>query len=205
LIDLYMAGTSNGLRASIALEECGLPYRLHKVDLMKGEHRKPEYVAVNPAGLIPTIVDHDGPGGKPLTLSQSGAILLYCAEKTGKLLPQDPARRALCMQWFLQAASDVAGAGTMMFWYGMAAPDKTPANVQWLEQRFLGTLQVVDRHLAEHEYLADECSVADLMLYPIYAGRKALVDKAGGFENLHRWGSRLGSRPGVAKGMGVMS
>ena len=79
MIDLYMAGTSNGLRASVALEECGLAYRLHKLDLTRGEHRKQEYLAINPAALIPTIVDDDGPGGKPLTLSQSSAILLYCA------------------------------------------------------------------------------------------------------------------------------
>jgi GST-like protein len=204
MIDLYMAGTSNGLRASVALEECGLPYRLHKLDLMKGEHRKPEYLKVNPAGLIPAIVDDDGPGGKPITLSQSSAIVLYCAEKSGKFIPADPARKALAMEWFMQAASDVAGAGTMIFWYGVAAPDKTPANAQWLEQRFLASLQIVERHLARHEYLADELSVADLLLYPNYAGRKAMIDKAGGFEHINRWGATLAARPGIQKGMGVM-
>ncbi len=204
MIDLYMAGTSNGLRASVALEECGLAYTLHKVDLTKGEHKNPQYLKLNPAGLIPTIIDHDGPGGRPLTLSQSSAILLYCAEKSGKFIPGDPARKALAMQWFMQAASDVAGAGTMIFWYGIAAPDKTPANTQWLEQRFLGTLAVVDRHLADHDYLAGEISVADLLLYPNYAGRKALIDQAGGFANLHRWGAAMGARPGVQKGMKVL-
>jgi GST-like protein len=201
MIDLYMAGTSNGLRASVVLEECGLPYTLHKIDLMKGEHRKPAYLAINPAGLIPTIVDHEGPGGARFTLSQSAAIVLYCAEKAGKFIPQDAGRRAQCMQWFMQAASDVAGAGTIIFWYGMAGPDKTSANAHWLEQRFLNTLQIVDRHLAGREYLVDEISVADLLLYPNYAGRKALIDKAGGFENLHRWGERVGARTGVRKGM----
>jgi len=204
MIDLYMTGTSNGLRASVALEECGLAYTLHKVDLMKGEHKTSEYLKLNPAGLIPTIIDHDGPGGKPLTLSQSSAILLYCAEKAGKFIPRDPARKALAMQWFMQAASDVAGAGTMIFWYGVNAPDKTAANAQWLEQRFLSSLRVVDQHLAAHAYLADEISVADLLLYPNYAGRKPLIDKAGGFGNLHRWGAQLAARPGVQKGMNVM-
>lgn len=205
MIDLYMAGTSNGLRASVALEECGLPYTLHKLDLMKGEHRKPEYLAINPAGLIPAIVDSDGPGGKPITLSQSGAIVLYCAEKSGRFLPRDSARRALAMQWFMQAASDVAGAGTILFFYGMFAPDKTPANTEWLEGRYANAMRVVDRHLAGHEYLADEISVADLLLYPNYAGRKPLLDKAGGFEHLHRWGAAMAARPGIQKGMTVLN
>lgn len=205
MIDLYMAGTSNGLRASVIIEECALPYRLHRLDLMKGEHRKAEYLAVNPAGLIPAIVDHDGPGGQPLTLSQSGAIVLYCAEKAGMFMPRDAARRALAMQWFMQAASDVAGAGTIMFFYGMFAPDKTPANTAWLEGRFVNAMKTVEQHLANHEFLADELSVADLMLYPNYAGRKAVLEKAGDFPHLHRWGNALAARPGVARGMSVLN
>jgi len=204
MIDLYMAGTSNGFRAAVALEECGLPYRLTKLDLMKGEHRKPQYLALNPAGLIPAIVDPDGPGGKPIVLSQSGAILLYCAGKAGRFIPVDPARRAAAMQWFMQAASDVAGAGTMIFWYGMAAPDKTPANAQWLEQRFVNTFKVVDHHLAERDYLADEISVADLLLYPNFATRKALLEKAGGLDHLYRWGAMMAARPGIDRAMRVL-
>lgn len=201
MIDLYVAGTSNGLRALVALEECELPYTVHKLDLSKGEHKKPEFLKVNPAGMIPAIVDREGPGGKPLTLTQSAAILLYCAEKAGRYIPKDPVRKALAMQWFMQAASDVSGAGTMIFWYGMAAPDKTPANAEWLEKRLLTALSVVDAHLADHEYLADEISVADILLYPNYATRKALVDKAGGFANLHRWGAMMAARPGTQRGM----
>ena len=94
MIDLYAAGTSNGMRARIALEECGLPYTLNFIDLAKGENKTPQFLAMNPNGQIPVIVDHDGPGGKPVTLSQSTAILLYCAEKSGKFLPKDPAARA---------------------------------------------------------------------------------------------------------------
>ena len=115
MIDLYLAGTANGLRASVALEEAGLPYRAHKVDLAKGEQRSPEFLKLNPAGLIPVIVDHDGPHGKPLTLSQSGAILLYAAEKSGRLLPKDIARRTVALQWLMQAASDIAGASNTVF------------------------------------------------------------------------------------------
>src|ERR1700687_3849688 len=109
MIDLYLAPTANGLRATVALEETGLPYRAHPVDLAKGEQRSPEFLKLNPAGLIPVIVDDEGPGGKPLTLSQSGAIVLYAAEKSGKLLPRDPVRRAVALQWLMQAASDISG------------------------------------------------------------------------------------------------
>jgi len=201
MIDLYWAGTSNGLRASIALEECGLAYTLHKLDLPKREHKAPEYLKINPAGMIPAMIDSDGPGGKPITITQSGAIIHYCAEKAGRLIPRDPARKATAMQWFLQIASDVSGSGTMLFWYGAAAPDKTPGNQEWLEKRFLTALSVCDQQLAGNEYLAGEISIADVMLYPNYAGRKPLIDKAGGFANLHRWGAAMAARPGVAKGM----
>src|SRR5205809_8000992 len=93
MIDLYAAGTSNGMRARIGLEECGLAYNFHPLDLGKGEQKSPSFLAMNPNGQIPVIVDSDGPGGKPVTVSQSVAVLLYCAEKSGKFLPKDPAAR----------------------------------------------------------------------------------------------------------------
>ena len=93
MIDLYAAGTSNGMRARMALEECGLPYTFHRIDLTKGEHKTPQFLAMNPFGQIPVLVDSDGPGGKPVTLHQSTAILLYAAEKSGKHLPKDLAAR----------------------------------------------------------------------------------------------------------------
>src|SRR6185437_6286529 len=103
MIDLYTAGTGNGFRAAIVLAESGLPHRIHKIDLGKGEQKTPEFLARNPAGAIPVLVDSEGPGGKALTLSQSGAIALYLAEKSGKFLPKDASRRALALQWFMQA------------------------------------------------------------------------------------------------------
>ena len=107
MIDLYTAATSNGMRARIALEECGLPYKLNFIDLSKGENKTPQFLAMNPNGQIPVIVDHEGPGGKPLTLSQSTAILLYCAEKSGKFLPKDPAARAAMLQALMSASTDI--------------------------------------------------------------------------------------------------
>ncbi len=201
MIDLYLAGTANGLRASVALEECGLAYTAHKIDLGKGEQRSADYLKLNPAGQIPVIVDHDGPGGRPLTLAQSGAIILYCAEKTGKFLPRDAAQRALVMECFMQGATDLAPTSGAIFQLEMVAPEKNEAITNHFKKRLLSFFSLFDARLAGREYLAGDISVADLMLYPNYAARKALIDAAGGFANLHRWGAAMAARPGVAKGM----
>lgn len=203
MIDLYSAGTANGFRASVALEEAGLSYRVHKVDLAKGEHRRAEFLKLNPAGLIPVIVDLAGPGGKPITLSQSGAIILYIAEKTGKLLPKDAARRAIALQWFMQGATDVAATSGAIFRLENSVPEKIPSSIDYFKNRLLGFLSVCDAQLAGRDYLADELSVADLMLYPNFALRKALIDEAGGLPHLQRWGATMASRPAVQKGMNV--
>ena len=204
MIDLYLAGTANGYRAAVALEEAGLPYRIHKIDLGKGESHTPEFLKLNPAGLIPVIVDQDGPGGKPLTLAQSGAIILYAAEKAGKLLPRDAARRAMAMQWFTQGLSDVAGTSGALFRCENSVPEKIAANTEYFRKRLLGFFSVCDAHLADHDFLADEFSVAELMLYPNFAARKPMLDEAGGLANLQRWGAVVGARPGIQKGMKVL-
>ena len=201
MIDLYMWGTANGLRASIALAETGLAHRVHKVDLGKGEQKTPEFLKLNPAGQIPVIVDHDGPGGRPLTLAQSGAIIVYACEKAGRFIPTDGVRRAMAAQWFLCTASDIAGTSGAVFVLESVAPEKVPANVDFFKSRLLNYFRNIDRHLAARDFLADEISFADLALYPNYALRKPLIDAAGGMENLKRWGERMAARPGVQKGM----
>jgi GST-like protein len=201
MIELYFAPTANGQRACVALEETGLAYRLHKVDLAKGEQRSAQFLRLNPAGLIPVIVDSDGPGGKPLVLTQSAAIMLYCAEKSGKFLPQDAGRRALAMQWFMQAASDISGTSGTIFRLENTAPEKSAGNVEYFRKRLLAFFSVCDQALEGRDYLAGELSVADLLLYPNFAARKALLDQAGGFGNLQRWGAAMAARPGVARGM----
>jgi len=203
MIDFYTAGTANGHRAAVALEESGLAYRVHKLNLQAGDQRKPDYLQVNPAGAIPAIVDDEGPGGKPLTLAQSGAILLYLAEKSGRFLPRDPARRALAIQWLMFACSDVAGGSGTLFQLAMAAPEKSAANVEFFEKRLVHELRAADGQLAGRDYLADEISVADLALYPVVATRKPVIEKHGGLPNLTKWAERMAARPGVAKGMQV--
>lgn len=201
MIDLYLAGTGNGLRASVALEEAGLPYRVHKLDLAKGEQRSAEFLKINPAGLIPAIVDSNGPDGRPLTLTQSGAIVLYAAEKSGRLLPQDVAARALALQWFMQAATDIGGANGAVFQTELRAPEKSAANLTYFKTRLLNFFGVVDLHLSGREFLSSEFSVADVMLYPNFALRKVMIDEAGGFAHLQRWGATIAARPAVQRGM----
>ena len=204
MIDLYLSGTANGFRASVALEEAGLPYRLHRIYLAKGEHRKPEYLGINPAAQIPAIVDQDGPGGKPLALAQSGAIIVYAAEKSGRFLPRDPVRRAKAWEWFMQGATDVAATSGALFRVENSVPEKHDGNTGYFRQRLLGFFAVCDAHLASHEYFADEFSIAEMMIYPNFALRKPMIDQAGGFPNLQRWGAEVAARPAVQRGMKVL-
>lgn len=199
MIDLYTASTGNGRRATVALEECGLPYTVHKLDLSKGESKTPEFLKINPAGAIPAIVDADGPGGKKVALAQSGAIVLYCAEKTGKLLPKDPARRAEAYQWFMQATTDIAPTSSSIFYVSTHVPVKDAGNTSYFEQRLLTQLGVVDKQLAGKDYIVGECSIADIALYPVVAARKAMIDAAPGLANVKAWAARMAARPAIAK------
>jgi len=201
VIDLYMWGTANGLRASVALAECGLEHRIHKVDVTKGATRTPEFLKLNPAGAIPVIVDQDGPGGQPLTLTQSGAIVVYACEKAGRFIPTDGRRRALAAQFFAMAASDIAGTSGTIFRLEFMVPEKSAANTDFFKNLLINYFRVIDGHLAGRKFLADEISFADLMLYPNYAVRKALIEAAGDLPNLAAWGARMAARPGVQKGM----
>jgi GST-like protein len=196
-----MWGTANGLRASLALAECGLEHRVHKVDITKGEAKQPGFLKLNPAGAIPVIVDQDGPGGKPLTLAQSGAIVVYACEKAGRFIPTDLRRRAAAAQYFAMALSDVAGTSGTIFRMEFVVPDKSAANTDFFKGMLLNYFRVIDQHLAGRDYLADEISFADLALYPNFAARRPLIEAAGGMEHLRAWGARMAARPAVQKGM----
>ncbi len=203
MIDLYTAGTQNGHRAAIALEESGLAYRAHKLNLQAGEQQSAAYLAINPAGVIPAIVDDEGPGGARLTLAQSGAITLYTAEKSGRMLPRDSARRAAALQWFMLACSDCAVTSGTIFQLANHAPEKSQPNVAFFEGRLLAFFTVADARLDGRDFLADEFSIADAALYPVYAVRKAIADQAGNLAHLTRWGEAMAARPAIARGMKV--
>lgn len=202
MIDLYAAGTSNGMRARIALEECGLEYKLHPVNIAKGEQKSAAFLAMNPNGQIPVIVDHDGPGGKKLTLSQSTAILLYCAEKSGKFLPRDPAQRPAVLQALMSASTDITPVFGALF-ACVNAKEKHEPSVQMFRDRMKALFKVWDDHFATRKYAAgDEVTVADLSLFAGYTRtRGAAPDAVAGMSNLSRWGDEMGSRPAIQRAL----
>lgn len=201
MIDLYTAATSNGLRASVILEECNMPYRTTVLDIFKGATRTEQFLKINPLGTIPVIVDSDGPDGKPYTLSQSWAIILYCAEKAGKYIPKSAHARALAYQWLIHSAVDITGTSTALFHTTMRAPEKSAKNQEYFEGVLGGFFKSIDQRLGEVEYLAGEFSVADLGLYPTYNARKAAAEKAGDLKNLKRWAAVMAARPALQRGM----
>ena len=202
MIDLYTAGTSNGMRARIALEECGLAYTLHPIALEKGEHKTPSFLAMNPNGQIPVIVDRDGPGGRPLTLSQSTAILMYCAEKSGRFLPKDPAARAAILQSLMSASTDVTPIFGAYFAVLRAKEPHAPT-AQLFKDRLRGFFKVWDDLLAGRKHCAgDELTIADLSLYAGYARIKgAAADIVDGLPNLARWGDAISALPAIQRAL----
>lgn len=200
MIELYAAGTSNGMRARIALEECGLAYQFHPIDLAKGENRTPQFLAMNPFGAIPVLKDSDGPGGKPVLISQSTAILLYCAEKTGRHLPKDPAARPAMLEALMRASTDVTpmfGAVTL----ASRMKEPHPATVAEFKGRLQGQFKTWDGILAAQRYAAGaELTIADLSLYAGYWRTKGAVPElVAGNPNLERWAAEMAARPAIQK------
>ena len=203
MIDLYTWTTPNGRKASIMLEEVGLPYTVHPINIGKGDQHTPDFLRINPNNKIPAIIDHDGPGGQPVTVFESGAILIYLAEKTGRLLPKDGADRAAALQWLM---FQMGGVGPMFGQVGhfkMAAPEPNPYAEKRYTDESLRLLGVMDGRLTDAPYLAGAYSIADIATYPwILAGRRLGLDLEA-FGNVSRWLEAIGERPAVVKGMAV--
>src|SRR3984885_4647599 len=163
MIDVYSWATPNGHKVHIMLEECGLPYAVHAVDIGAGDQFKPDFLAISPNNKIPAIIDSDGPEGKPLSLFESGAILFYLAEKTGKFLPSDPAGRYATMQWLM---FQMGGVGPMLgqaHHFRIYAPEKVEYAVNRYSNEAKRLYGVMDRQLGVTRYLAgDEYSIADI-------------------------------------------
>jgi GST-like protein len=152
-------------------------------------------------GQIPVMVDPDGPGGKPLTLSQSGAILLYLAEKSGKLIPKDPYVHAKTFEWLFTACTDISVTSGAIFQLTTVAKEKVPSNIEHFENRLLRYFRVCDSHLKGKDYLVGELTVADVALFPVTNSRKPLIDKAGDLPHLTRWMGTMGARPAIQRAL----
>ena len=204
MIDLYAAGTSNGMRARIALEECGLKYNWHPIDLTKGGNKTPEFLALNPMGQIPVLVDNEGPGGKKITMAQSSAIMMYCAEKAGKFIPKDPAKRATMLEAYMSASTDITPMfGTVNTIVRSKEPHEPTAAM--FKERLRGYFKVWNDILARRKYAAgDEVTIADLSLYAGYWRTKGVQPACvEGFQNLERWSAEIGARPGIQRALKI--
>ncbi len=203
MIDLYTWGTPNGRKVSIMLEETGLPYRVHKVDISKNEQFEPEFVALNPNSKIPAIVDPEGPGGKPLPLFESGAILIYLAEKTGKLLPTDPAARYTVLQWLMFQMGGVGPMFGQVHHFLRAAPEPVPYAIERYGKETRRLYGVLDAHLGKYDYLAGDYSIADIATFPWVARHEWHKVALGDFPKVERWYKTVSARPAVVRGMQV--
>jgi len=209
MIDLYIYRTSNGRKASIMLEECGLDYALHIVDITVGEQDAPSFRAINPNGRIPTIIDRDGPGGEPLALFESGAILLYLAGKTGRFLPSDEADRWIATQWLMWQMGGVGPNFGQAFHYLHQHPDDVPAAaIAYGRDRYLGEVRrlcaVMDDRLADSVFLAGaDYSVADIATFPWIALHKWFDLDLAAMPHLRRWYDTIKVRLAVQRGMNV--
>ncbi len=200
MIDLYSFRANNGLRVNIVLAESGLKFRTHTVNIFKGEQHAPKYLKINPLGAIPAIIDRDAPGGEPLLLTQSGAICLYIADKVGKFLPRNKRKRAIALQWFTHAVTDVAGS-TGAWVQVTRAPKVVKANTDFFVDRMFKHLAYCNARLGQEEYLAGDLSLADFALYPLAVLHAPLIEARGGLEHLSRWTATMAKRPAVKRGM----
>jgi glutathione S-transferase len=200
MIELFTAATPNGWKASITLEELALPYKVRRIDFDKREQKEPWYLKINPNGRIPTIVDHDNGG---FAVFESGALMIYLAEKAGKLLPTDVKGRSLVIQWLM---FQMGGIGPMM---GQAnvfyryAPERIPYAIERYQREVRRLFEVLDTQLAEHEFLAGEYSIADIANWSWVRGYKWSGVTLDGLANLTRWLDVIGERPAVKRGVDV--
>jgi GSH-dependent disulfide-bond oxidoreductase len=202
MIDLYTAATPNGHKVSIALEELALPYTLQVLDLSKSEQKLPAFLAINPNGRIPAIVDRaDAPGGEDFAVFESGACLIYLAEKTGQLMPSDAKGRSRVMQWLM---FQMGGIGPMM---GQANvfyryfPEKLQPAIDRYQGESKRLFRVLDGHLKDHEYLAGDYSIADIANWAWVRTHRWSGVEVDDLPHLQRWLAAIRARPAVQKGI----
>ena len=201
MITLYGGPTPNARKIGIALCEMGLAWRLETVDILAGDQLKPDFLALNPNNKTPVIVDDDGPRGR-LVLWETGAILLYLAEKTGRFAPTDPVARAICWQWLMFQVSGVGPMFGQEVHFTHYAKDKHPYAIERYSREVDRLLMVLNGRLAEAEWLAgDEYSIADMATLPYL--RRQLIEKAGRYPHIERWAEAMLARPAVIEGMKV--
>ncbi|MEL6320718.1 MAG: glutathione S-transferase N-terminal domain-containing protein [Cyanobacteria bacterium J06626_14] len=199
MIDLYTFTTPNGRKPAILLEELELPYLIHKIDISKDDQFSPDYIAINPNSKIPAIHDRD----TNITVFESGALMMYLAEKAGRLLPTDTAQRFRVIEWLMFQMASIGPMFGQLGHFRNAALENLPYAINRYEKETLRLLGVFDRQLAETSYIAGDYSIADIATYPwIIATATSYLDD---FPNVRQWVERLQARPAVKTGMAILT
>jgi GST-like protein len=202
-IDLYYWPTPNGWKVSIGLEECELPYRVHSINIGKGDQFRPEFLAISPNNKMPAIVDPNGPNGQPISVFESGAILQYLGRKTGQFYPSDERQRVEVEQWLFW---QMGGFGPMLgqtHHFRIYAPDKIPYAIDRYTNEANRLYGVLDKRLADRKFVAGEYSIADIAIYPWAKLWERQGQAIEDFPNVKGWLERVHSRPAVQRGLAV--
>lgn len=205
MIDLYFWPTPNGYKVSIMLEEIGFTYKVIPIDISKGDQFKPEFLEISPNNKMPAIIDHEGPGGGKFSLFESGAILLYLAEKTGKLMPTEMRARYRVIEWLM---FQMGGIGPMLgqaHHFRRYAPEKIQYAIDRYTNEARRLYNVLDKQLGRNEYVAGDYSIADIAIYPWLIPHKWQGQELENFPNVKRWFDAIAARPAVQRGVAILA
>lgn len=203
MIDLYTWATPNGRKISIMLEEVGLAYEVHPVNLQKGEQFKPEFLSISPNNKIPAIIDREGLDGKPFSLFESGAILIYLAEKAGKFIPTEARARYEVLVWLMFQMGGVGPMFGQAHYFIRYSPESESFGVERFLKEVARLYGVMDKRLGEQEFLAGSYSIADIATYPWVARYEMHRTRLEDFPHVERWFDAITARPAVQRGMAV--
>jgi GST-like protein len=204
MIHLFTWPTPNGIKAQVMLEEIGLPYKVTGIDITKGDQFKPSFLKISPNNKMPAIIDEQGPGGKPLSIFESGAILMYLAEKTGKLMPTQKRRRFEVVQWLMFQVGTVGPMLGQSNFFRRYSPVKVPYAIKRYTNEAGRLYGVLDTRLARHEYLAGSYSIADIAVWPWIIPYFQGV-KLDDYKHVARWFRAIEARPAVQRGLQVLA
>jgi GST-like protein len=202
-IVVYFWPTANGRKIMIMLEECKAPYEKRLVNINKGEQFAPDFLKISPNNKMPAIIDPDGPGGKPISIFESGAILQYLGRKLGKFYPTDERRRVEVDQWLFWQVGGLGPMAGQAEHFLLNAPEKLPYAIDRYTKEVARLYGVLERRLVDRDYLAESFSIADIASFPWARLWKSLGQDIGAFPNVAAWLERVAARPGVKRGMAV--
>ncbi|HUO03903.1 MAG TPA: glutathione binding-like protein [Candidatus Binataceae bacterium] len=205
MIDLYFWPTPNGYKITVMLEEVGLKYKIVPVNIGAGDQFKPEFMKISPNNKMPAIVDPDGPGGQPISIFESGAILMYLAEKTGKLMPSDMRGKYKVIEWLMFQMASVGPMLGQAHHFRVYAPERIPYATDRYTNEAKRIYGVIDKRLGEAKYLAGDYSIADIATYPWLVPHNMQGQALQDYPNLKRWYDEIRARPAVQRGFAAMA